>query len=152
MINNPTLTLQAGSRVCLHYALTLPEGEPLISTHDREPEWLFIGDGFLPAPLERYLLGLRVGDIRSLALEGDQIFGPWQATKRLMVPIAQLSHTARPTVGQRVFFDAPEMGELTGIVITLGDQQVHVDCNHPLSGRPFRWNFEVIALEPPAQK
>ncbi len=54
--------IDAGSRVTLHFSLTLGSGDEVDSTRGREPAVFTMGDGRLLPGFERALLGLGVGD------------------------------------------------------------------------------------------
>jgi FKBP-type peptidyl-prolyl cis-trans isomerase SlpA len=43
-------------------------------------------------------------------------------------------------------FDAPGGDKFTGIVRELDDEAVLVDFNHPLAGKPVRFEVEIIGI------
>ena len=145
-----TADVQPGSRVTLHYTLTLRDGEVVDSTRAGAPAQVKIGAGDLFEPLEKRLLGLVSGDrgrfsidaLESLAIAGNETV---QLFARDDFP-AELE--LRP--GQMIAFSTPNDDELPGRVVAVSEHEVSVDFSHPLAGRDLVFDVEILSVEAPA--
>ncbi len=60
------------SRVTLHFALKLEDGNVVDSTFDKQPASFKVGDGNLLPGFEQALFGLKAGDKRTLSILPEQ--------------------------------------------------------------------------------
>ena len=71
-------TIQANSLVTLHYRISLPSGQPLISTFNATPATLQLGAGEMLPAMEKMLVGLSPGTRHVFELEPENAFGPYR--------------------------------------------------------------------------
>ena len=64
--------VQANSLVTLHYRISLPNGQPLISTFEATPATLQLGVGEMLPAMEQLLIGLTPGVRHVFELEIDE--------------------------------------------------------------------------------
>ena len=77
---NEEIRIQDGSKVDLHFSVSIENGVEIDNTRNREePVSLVIGDGNLLPGFEKALFGLRAGDRRTVHLPPEDAFGPWNA-------------------------------------------------------------------------
>jgi len=144
-----TAIVQPGSRVALHYTLTLPDGEVVDSTRAGAPAQVVIGAGDLFEPLEKRLLGLAAGEHRqfnidaleSLALSAGE--NVQQFARDDFPPELEL----KP--GQLIAFSTPNDDELPGLVVAVSEHEVTVDFSHPLAGRDLIFDVEIVSIDAP---
>ena len=70
--------IQANSLVTLHYRISLPSGQPLISTFNATPATLQLGAGEMLPAMEKLLIGLMPGTHHVFELAADEAFGPYR--------------------------------------------------------------------------
>lgn len=143
-----TNIVQPGSRVTLHYTLSLRDGTPVDTTRERGPATFTIGSGELIGLLEHRLLGLVPGERRHFeisATEGEAMRQP-DAVQHL--PRAEFPANLDPEPGSLIAFTAPNGEEIAGQVLAVTDTEVVVDFTHPLIGRDLVFDVEIIAVEP----
>jgi len=145
-------TVDVGSTVTLHLALTLEDGSVAESTFDEDPLTFTMGDGSLVHGLELALYGLRPGDTQRLALYPEQAFGPHDPERIHRLPRAGFPDDIELTPGNIIAFDTPEGEEIAGTLLSLDDHTVEVDLNHPLAGRRVIFDVEVIDVVPANMK
>ncbi len=132
-----------GTRVTLHFRLSLATGEEIDSTGD-SPADFDVGDGRLPPGFEQALFGLCAGDERVMPIPAAQAFGPWneenvqQIKRNLFDPSIELE------AGLVVSFADVQQTELPGVVGSFDDEVVEVDFNHPLAGRDVTFEVEIL--------
>ncbi len=141
------------SFLTLHYRLSSLEGEDYINTFADKPATLSMGTGELSAALETRLMGMPEGAHEVIETEPGEAFGPhnpelvqWVARSL----IDQLGGAEQIyTVGDVVQFPAPQGDRnIAGMLIAVSDdgQSLQFDFNHPLAGRPVRFEVQLIGV------
>jgi len=142
------LKISEGTRVVLHFALLLEDGEAVDSTFEKEPATLTLGDGNLPEGFESCLLGLQAGDKKSFTVLPEKAFGQHNPSN-----VQQLAPTAFANIdeleeGMIIGFTDKAGGELPGVIVEINDRQVEVDFNHPLAGRTLTFKVKIVDVTP----
>lgn len=143
--------ISVGSTVTLHLALTLQDGTVAENTFDDEPVTFTMGDGSLLRGLELGLYGLQAGDTQRLELQPVQAFGLRDPEMIHRLPRTSFPVDIAPEPGLIVGFETPEGEELPGAVLSVDDETVEVDFNHPLAGRVIIFDVEIVDVVPAEQ-
>jgi FKBP-type peptidyl-prolyl cis-trans isomerase SlpA len=143
--------IQPGSRVQLHLAIILTNGTVAESTFDTEPLEIIIGDGALVHGLEVALYGMRAGEKQSLTLAPEQAYGKHDPVAVGWLPRAQFPAEMQIEPGSLIGFVGAEGEEVAALVIAVEADQVQIDFNHPLAGKPIIFESEILSVEPPAE-
>ncbi|MDX9706366.1 MAG: FKBP-type peptidyl-prolyl cis-trans isomerase [Azospira sp.] len=148
------VTVQPDSFLTLHYRLSGLDGTEHVSTFDMSPATLQMGAGQLAASLEACLLGLGVGEHHVFQLEADDAFG--RHNPRLVERIARsaLPPEMELKVNSLIEFSAPDGasvpgvpgGGIAGLLCELTDTTAVFDFNHPLAGRPVRFEVKIVGI------
>jgi len=141
-------SIEAGSTVTLHLSLTLENGSVAESTFDNEPLTFTMGDGTLVRGLELALYGLRSGDTQRLALYPEQAYGVHDPERIHRLARSGFAADIELLPGNLVVFDTQEGEEIAGTVLSLDEQMVEVDLNHPLAGRRLVFDVEILDVIP----
>ncbi len=136
-----------GSRVRMHFSLSLPDGSEAVSSFDEEPLEFTMGDGTLTEGLELALFGLRAGADQTIRLDGDQAYGPRDEDNIQQIDLTQFPVDIQPEPGLIVAFSTPDGNELPGMVVDVADGQATVDFNHPLSGHEVVFRTQILSVE-----
>jgi FKBP-type peptidyl-prolyl cis-trans isomerase SlpA len=146
-------TVVPGCHITLHYRLSVAaEGEErdIVNTFAARPATIQLGGGQLSPLLEERLIGLHEGDQRVFELGPDEAFGSRSA--ELVQTVARSTfdaHAAPGTVyqpGDVVEFNAPDGHRFGGVLKASDERGVLIDFNHPLAGRPLRFEVHVIGV------
>ena len=140
-------TIQSGSRVTLHYTLSLADGTVVDSAPSSELATFTIGSGELIELLESKLLGLRAGERRHvvIAASESQMTSTADTVQVLARSDFPLEMTLEP--GQLLGFETPGGQEVPGLILRVSSTDVHVDFSHPLAGRDLVFDVEILAVE-----
>ena len=139
-------TVRAGNLITLHYRVATGDDTELVSTFDSTPATLQLGSGELAPPLEHCLIGVNVGERHVFLLDADQAFGSHNPQLTQRMARTALPPDSNPELHGLIQFAAPNGDKFTGIVRELDDEAVLVDFNHPLAGRPVRFEVEIIGI------
>jgi FKBP-type peptidyl-prolyl cis-trans isomerase SlpA len=143
--------VEAGSFLTLHYRLATPEGSDLVNTFDAQPATLSLGTGELAPAMEARLIGLAEGAHDTFELAPGEAFGERNPELlqrvRLSLLRAHGDADADYAVGDVVQFPTPDgRGSYAGVVQAVAEDTLLVDFNHPLAGRPLRFEVHVIGV------
>ncbi len=150
MTEGNAVAIGPGSRVTLHFELSLPDGTSALSTFGEEPLEITWGDGALRPGMELALLGLQAGDEQTLTLTPEQAFGPHDESLVQRMPLSDFPADLRPAVGQIIAFTVPNGEEIAGAVLAIEGDEVEVDFNHPLAGKDVTFRVKVLAVDGPS--
>lgn len=135
------------SRVTLHYRMALEEGTEVDSTFGEEPLTFTFGDGTLYPALERHLLGMGEGEHALYLILPEDGFGPRDETNIQTLSRSDFDPGIDLEEGMIMSFALPNGEEIPGAILAVEEEAVRVDFNHPLAGRPFSFEVELLCVE-----
>jgi len=135
-----------GSRVKIHFTLTLEDGTEALSTLDEEPLECVLGDGTLRPGMEMALYGMQAGDEDRITLTPEQGWGEHDPQLIHNLPRDQFPAGMALEPGQIIAFDSAGGEEMAGAILSLDERQVEVDFNHPLAGRNVVFWVRVLEV------
>jgi len=134
-----------GTRVSLHFAIKLQDGQIIDSNFDTRPASFTFGDGNIPEGFEQALLGLKAGEHAELTIAPERGFGMHNPSNIQVLSRSQFKDMELEP-GLVVSFQEPG-GELPGVVTEFDDEKVTVDFNHPLAGKTLIFEVQVESVE-----
>ena len=144
--NSSEVPIGPGTRVKLIFSLKLENGDLVDSTGDKGAEFT-VGDGNLLPGFERALFGLQAGDKKLLWISPEQGFGEPNEENIQRIKRSQFQSNMALTEGLMMSFADAQNTELPGVILSVGDQYVEVDFNHPLSGKTLQFDVQILAVE-----
>lgn len=143
----------AGSRVTLHFSLALKDGTLIDSNFDKAPATFVMGDGSLLPGFEAVLLNCPAGTKVDVLLPAEQGFGAVNPDNVQVLPRRKfarlLANSTDPVVEGTMLSFADAGGfEIPGVVLSIDEDTLVVDFNHPLAGREIRFNADIISVIP----
>jgi len=142
------LAVDKGTRITLHFALKIKDGDVVDSTFERDPATLEIGDENLPASFEALLFGMKAGDRAVYEVSPEKAFGQHNPSNVQTFKRHEFSADMVLEEGVVVSFADARQQELPGVVSRVEGDRVDVDFNHPLSGRTLEFDVHIIDVEP----
>ncbi|MBM6552350.1 FKBP-type peptidyl-prolyl cis-trans isomerase [Marinomonas ostreistagni] len=133
------------SRITLHFELALEDGQLVDSNFEGNPAQFTFGDGSLLPDFEAVLLGMAPGDEASFTMAPEKAFGAHNPSNVQTIARSQFGMDIEE--GMVVSFADSAKNELPGVIKSIGENQVEVDFNHPLSGHTLTFRVKIIAVE-----
>ena len=134
------------SLVTLFYRLGLPNGDVLEENFDDEPMTVQLGQGEMAEGLELALIGLREGQEDTVDIQPELAFGHVDESLFRTIPRIEFDPDIELEPGLIIEF-ATDSGEtLPGTIVSLDDDEVRVDLNHPLAGRTVRYSVRIVSI------
>lgn len=141
-----TERVKPDSLITLNYRIASSDGIEFVGTFASTPATLQMGNGELAPALERCLEGMAVGERREFELPSEQAFGPRVPQLVQRIPRAQLPAHLKLEERGLLEYDAPNGARFTGLVCELDEESALIDFNHPLAGKPIRFEAEIIGV------
>ena len=142
------LTIGPGTKVTLHFALRLQDGEVIDSNFERDPATFVVGDGNLLPGFEKAMFGLAEGDKETFTITPEQGFGQRNPNNLQEFPRSEFAPDMELKEGLVLSFTDAQKTELPGVVSHFDENLVIVDFNHPLAGRDIVFDVAILKIEP----
>jgi len=136
-----------GDTVKVHYTGTLEDGTIFDTSLEREPLEFTLGKGQLIAGFEQAVIGMQVGQLKTVNIPAEQAYGSYNDELVFVVEQDQLPENLEPVVGQQLYTDQPDGQILIVTVIEVSEDSITVDANHPLAGKDLTFEIELIEIQ-----
>ena len=140
------LEVELGTKVTLHFALALEDGDVIDSNFETAPATFTVGDGNLLPGFESTLIGLENGDEREFTIPPEEAFGQHNPQNVQRVDRSNFDQQELE-VGAMFSFQNGD-GELPGVIIEFEDEEILVDFNHPLAGKNIIFQVKIMDITP----
>lgn len=136
---------------------TVREGHaqgPILETMEPlYPFKFYYGSGQLLPAFERALEGLPEGGSFEFSLPPEEAYGPVREDHILEVPLQAFEHDGRLQEellqeGQYITMNDDRGNAQNGKILEVGQQNVRVDFNHSLAGKPLHFKGVVLNIRP----
>lgn len=154
MVDAPVCTfIRRGSHVTLHYRIAVSvdgEERDVVNTFGAQPATLSIGGAEIAEALENRLLGLAEGAHARFEIPAGEAFGARRP--ELMQTFSAATFAASADIqshaapGDVVRMTDSAGREFAGVMQQRDADQVVIDFNHPLAGRPLLFSVQVIGV------
>lgn len=134
-----------GDNVKVHYVGKLEDGTIFDSTNERQPLGLKIGDGNIIPGFEKRIIGMKIGETKSITVSPEEAFGQKRSDLKIPFKKSSIPDDITPAIGQRLQFKQPNGTKINVVVTEITGEDVILDANHPLAGKTL--NFEVELVE-----
>lgn len=148
-LDNNTLNdmVQTGSKVAVHYTGTLEDGTKFDSSLDRgQPLEFTAGAGQMIAGFDAGVMGMKVGDKKTLTLAPTEAYGEYDDSKVQVVPKEQLESFSaagfKLEAGEKI---PTQFGNL--LIKETTDSEITLDMNHELAGKTLIFEVELMEIK-----
>ncbi len=140
------LSVDKNMVVSFHYTLVDKEtGAVIESSHEDRPVTFLVGAGEIIPGLETRMIGMKVGEKRTIEVPADEAYGPRDPNLIQKIPREYFSNVPLEK-GITLQAHTPDGRVITMVVVSFDDEEVVVDLNHPLAGRDLLFEVEVIGI------
>jgi FKBP-type peptidyl-prolyl cis-trans isomerase 2 len=132
------------STVKVHYTGKLLDNTVFDSSLNNEPISATLGQGLLIAGFEKGLIGMSVGETKTVTIPFAEAYGPVLEERIQEVERQYVPETVE--IGQMLTAQT-EGGPINVTVVDMNDTTVTLDGNHPLAGQDLIFELEVIEVQ-----
>lgn len=134
-----------GDTVKVHYKGFLNDGTVFDSSEGRDPLSFTIGGQQMIPGFEQAVLGMGIGESKSVQIASEDAYGPRRDELTLTVSRDELPDHIDFNEGQRLQMQQDNGQHVVVTVTNLSDTEVTLDANHELAGMDL--NFEIRLVE-----
>jgi peptidylprolyl isomerase len=135
-----------GDKIKVHYTGRLKSGEVFDSSREREPLAFTLGLGQLIPGFENGVIGMAVGESRTVEIPPDEAYGPHLPRLVTVVKRSQFPRNITPEIGQELQTEDEGGRPLDLRVTKIEGDNVTLDANHRLAGETLIFDIEVVEI------
>ena len=112
----------------------------------REPLSFRLGQNQVLPKLEAEIIGMSVGEKKTVAVDANDAYGPHQKQAIQKIPRSEIPDGVDLTVGNNLQATGHD-GEIVPLrVLAANEETVTLDANHPLAGHNLTFEIELIEI------
>jgi FKBP-type peptidyl-prolyl cis-trans isomerase SlyD len=130
--------------VTFHYALLGEKGEVMDTSRGQEAVSFTVGEKQILPGLEEAMLGKSTGDKFQLKLKAAQGYGEWSDDKVYDIAASAFSELESVEIDMICEVTNPEGNKEIVSVVSVEEDLVTVDANHPYAGVDLKFSVEIM--------
>ncbi len=136
---------QNGDTVQVHYTGRLDDGETFDSSDGGDPLEFQVGAGQVIPGFDEGVLGMSVGDKKTVKIEADDAYGPRAEQLVNQIPRAGINlGETKPEAGMSLIMHVADGQEIPVTITEVTATHVTLDANHPLAGERLTFEIERV--------
>jgi peptidylprolyl isomerase len=141
-------TVSEGDTIRIHYVGKLDDGTVFDSSEGGASLELKLGKGEFIAGLEKGVLGMSIGERRTLSIPPEEGYGPHHGERVFEYDRSKLPEGFVPVVGQKMQLYRADGQPIQVTITGFSDTKVMMDCNHPLAGKHLIFEITLEEIVP----
>ncbi len=138
-----------GSEITIDFEGSFTEGEVFESTYDDEPMYFHTGNGEVLDAIEKAIQTMDIDQTQTITIPCEQAYGASLEDKIIKVPRTSLPSTGTIDAGEQIIIRTPEGDEVPAIILSIEEDMVTIDANHPLAGEDLNIRLTLLNVEEP---
>ncbi|HTN46888.1 MAG TPA: peptidylprolyl isomerase [Flavipsychrobacter sp.] len=138
--------VKAGDMVSVHYHGRLNNGTTFDSSEGRDPLSFEVGKGMVIKGFDDALLGMRVGDKKTVNIPVDQAYGERNDGWIMEYPLSDFPDDMKPELGMQLNMSDNQGNNFPVIIAEIKEDAVVLDGNHPLAGQNLIFDIELVTI------
>jgi len=137
---------KCGDKVTVHINVWLENGTNFVSSKDDEPLEFTIGKGEVITGFENAVIGMEVGEKKTLKLFPEDAFGQRQEELVVDVRKSDFPEHITPVIGERLRIRMRGSDPIEVTVANENQDTITLDGNHPLAGYTLTYNIQLVSI------
>ncbi|NQS71631.1 MAG: peptidylprolyl isomerase [Desulfobulbaceae bacterium] len=141
--------VQLFDTVSVSYTATIANGEVIEEVPENDPITLTIGSGRILRAVEAAMMGMSVGESRTMHILPEDAFGAYDPSLRQDIPHKVFAGRMEPKPGMLLALAVEQEGEqrqVPATVLAADQHTVSVDYNHPLAGKTITYTVKLHGI------
>ncbi len=139
--------VKKGDTVKVHYHGRLDDGSTFDSSEGRQPLEFEVGTGMVIAGFDNGVIGMTVGEKRTLEIPVTEAYGPKQDDLFMEFPRERFPDDMAPEVGMQLNMSNGQGQNFPVSIAEIKDDVIVLDANHPLAGQDLTFDITVVEIE-----
>ena len=141
-----------GDTVQVNYTGKLSDGTVFDSSIGRQPLQVILGKGQVIPGFEKAILGMKVGDNKTVTIPANEAYGPYHNELIFEVPRTNMPAGVTPQVGQQLQGSQEDGSVMVATITKVSDNTVTLDANIPLAGKDLTFDIGLVKILPAPPK
>jgi peptidylprolyl isomerase len=137
---------KCGDTVRIHINVWLENGTNFVSSRDDEPLEFTIGKGQVISGFEKAVIGMEVGEKKTVSIPPENAFGQWYEELVVDVAKSDFPEDIPPVIGERLKIRMKGSDPIEVTVKDTSEDIVTLDGNHPLAGYTLTYTIQLISI------
>jgi peptidylprolyl isomerase len=137
-----------GNTVQVNYTGKLADGTVFDSSIGRQPLEVILGKGQVIPGFEKAILGMQVGENKTVTIPANDAYGPYRKELIFEVPKENLPAGVIPQVGQQLRGSKADGSTMIATITKISDKTVTLDSNIPLAGKDLTFEIGLVKILP----
>ena len=142
------MKVQNGQNVHVHYKGTLKDGTEFDNSRRRgTPASFEVGSRELIRGFSNAIVGMEVGETRSVTLEAEDAYGSRDPLLKKTVPKPEFGPDFEFILGGTIQGRAPTGQPFLAKIDEIREEDVVLDLNHPLAGEQLTFEIDLLSVD-----
>lgn len=139
--------VKQGDKVKVHYHGRLTDGTTFDSSEGRTPLEFEVGSGAVIPGFDNGVMGMAVGDKKTINIPADQAYGPKVDELVMDFPKDRFPEDMVPEVGMQLMMNNGAGQQFPVTIVEVKEDAVTLDANHQLAGQDLIFDIEIVDIE-----
>ncbi len=140
------MQVKKGDVVRVHYTGTLTDGSQFDSSVGRNPLEFTVGAGQMIAGFDAGVLGMVVGEKKTLQIDPDNGYGQSNPEAIIEFPKTNVPEGMQLEIGMQLNLQNEYGQPVPVVIIELREDVVVMDANHSLAGKDLIFEVELVEI------
>ncbi len=141
-----TAQAKTGDTVKVDYTGRLQDGTVFDTSEGQEPLEFTLGQGQLIPGFEQAVMGMKIGESKTVTIPADQAYGPRRDELVQIVSRDKLPADLKPEVGMQLQTTRSDGSTITVTITEVSDTTITVDANSPLAGKDLIFEIKLVGI------
>lgn len=137
--------IKLGDKVAVHY-VGRTDGVVFDSSRNMDPIEFVVGSREVIKGFEDAVIGMNVGDKKTIKIPPEQAYGPHVDKMVVTVPRQTMRLDAELKPGMRVEMTLPDGNRRVLTIVKIEGDALTIDLNHPLAGKTLEFELEIMRI------
>ncbi|NCB37604.1 MAG: peptidylprolyl isomerase [Erysipelotrichia bacterium] len=140
-------TVKTGDLVFVHYTGKFDSGEVFDSSTGDSPLYFIVGEGNIIEGFEKAVVGMAVGDKKTIDLTPEQGYGEYLEEKVISTDRKNFGDDFEPEIDLQLALQLENGERALATIVEFDDDSVTLDMNHPLAGENLHFDLELVDIK-----
>jgi len=140
------MQVKKGDVVRVHYTGTLLDGTQFDSSVGRNPLEFTVGAGQMIAGFDAGVLGMTVGEKKTLQIDPENAYGPSNPEAIIEFPKENVPAEMQLEAGMQLNLQNQYGHPVPVVVLEVKDDVIIMDANHSLAGKDLIFEVELVEI------
>ena len=136
------IIVKKGDKVKIQYKASLTNGTLFIESKPGKPLEFTVGDGKMPHGLDQAVLGMELREEKDVTVSSKDAYGKRNHELVIKFDKSKLPRSFEPEIDNVV-----KIRDVPGTIVKIDEENVYLDCNHPLAGKDVMFYIRIIGIE-----